>query len=181
MLALQKTPADGFISVAGAGAPADVILIKQLRSAPSMHPGTLDTVAHLLKMLKTEGKISDVPPQPFYQAFFRSSVQGYFASWMKHDPAVEIALVKAPVLILQGTADIQVDTAQAALLASAKPDAQLKFITGMNHIFKEASLDDIAANTATYYEAETPIMKALVDEVTAFINKTKRKPASAHR
>jgi fermentation-respiration switch protein FrsA (DUF1100 family) len=52
-------------------------------------------------------------------------------SWFHYDPAREIARLKMPVLILQGTTDIQVSVGDAELLAKANPAAKLVLIEGM--------------------------------------------------
>jgi len=69
-------------------------------------------------------------------SLFRPSVQPYMISWFKYDPAAEIANLEVPVLILQGTTDLQVHVEDAKLLAKAKPDAKLRIFDGMNHVLK---------------------------------------------
>ena len=68
---------------------------------------------------------------PALAVVFRSSVQPYVISWFHYDPAREIARLKMPVLILQGTTDIQVSVGDAELLAKANPAAKLVLIEGM--------------------------------------------------
>jgi pimeloyl-ACP methyl ester carboxylesterase len=60
----------------------------------------------------------------------------------KHDPAVEIASVEAPVLVMHGTADRQVPVAEAWLLSAARPAARLRLIPDMNHVLKHAADTD---------------------------------------
>ncbi|MGR3810546.1 alpha/beta hydrolase family protein [Jiulongibacter sp. NS-SX5] len=99
---------------------------------------------------------------------FRPSVQPYLISWMKYDPVREIAQLEVPVLIVQGTTDIQVSVENAELLHKAKPDSRLSIIEHMNHIFKEVG-EERTANLATYSNPDLPIHPELVEEIAKFI------------
>ena len=68
-------------------------------------------------------------------------------------PSVEIAALSVPVLILQGTTDIQVSVDEAKGLKAARPDAELILVDGMNHVMKHAPADR-TQNVATYSNAE---------------------------
>jgi hypothetical protein len=89
-------------------------------------------------------------------------------SWIKYDPATEIKNVKAPVLILQGSTDIQISIEDAKLLSSSKPDSKLIIIDKMNHILKESVLDR-QENIATYNNPDLPIKQELINELIKFI------------
>lgn len=58
--------------------------------------------------------------------------------WLTADPAGVLAEVKVPVLIMQGTADIQIQPDDAYALAAALPDEQseLHIFEGLDHILK---------------------------------------------
>lgn len=58
--------------------------------------------------------------------------------WLVADPAQTLSKVDVPVLIVQGTGDIQIDVADAHLLADCLPDTQveLHIIEGIDHIMK---------------------------------------------
>jgi fermentation-respiration switch protein FrsA (DUF1100 family) len=73
-----------------------------------------------------------------------------------------------PVLILQGTNDIQVPATDADLLKKAKSDAVLTIIPGMNHILKEAPADR-EQNLATYSKPDLPLKPELVTAIVNFI------------
>ena len=60
-----------------------------------------------------------------------------------------------PVLLLQGTTDIQVSVDEAKALKAAKPDAELVLIEGMNHVLKRAPADR-AQNMAAYSNPDLP-------------------------
>ena len=112
--------------------------------------------------------VNDVNPQLY--ALFRPSVQPYMISWFKYDPAEEIAKLKMPVLIIQGLNDIQVSEAQAKMLAKANPNAQLKLVDGMNHIFKQSGTSR-ADNLASYNQPDLPINPVLTHVITDFVMK----------
>ena len=94
-------------------------------------------------------------------------------SWLRYDPAKEISALTAPVLILQGTTDVQVSVADARLLAVANPKAKLFFVEGMNHILKQVSKDG-EKQTASYSDPTLPVIPALINEISRFVNKAKK-------
>jgi len=109
-----------------------------------------------------QGKTVDPLPAsiqaiPNLANLYRPSVQPYLISWFTYDPAVEIAKLKVPVVLLQGTTDIQVSVDEARALKAAKPDAELILIDGMNHVLKAAP-PDRAQNVAAYGNPDLPIV-----------------------
>jgi fermentation-respiration switch protein FrsA (DUF1100 family) len=93
-------------------------------------------------------------------------------SWMKYDPSVEIRKLKIPVLIIQGTTDLQVSADDARKLSDANPDAKLLIIDNMNHILKESEADR-QKNLATYSSPDLPLKSGLVKAITDFIKQKK--------
>lgn len=174
VIAANKVPVSGIISIAGPGKPADSAIMDQLQKMPDMAAGTLDTARQLFRQLREEGHVHDVPPSGFYQSMFRSSIQRYVYSWIKFHPAEEFRKLNVPVLIIQGTADLQVDTTQAHRLAAAARDARLLMIPGMNHVFRLAPQDNPAVNMATYYDKTLPIRTELVQGIARFISQDKK-------
>ena len=165
MLAAQNEKVNGYISIAGAGESIDKIITWQYAQ---QLPKAASVVDSLFKRMRNKQKIDTVPP--YLLSIFRPSVQPYILSWMLHDPCEEIKKLKIPILILQGTTDIQVEVKEAEMLKACKPKAILKIITGMNHILKEAPMDR-GKNIATYSKDDLPIMPGLVDLLAAFVNK----------
>lgn len=170
MLAAKETNASAFISLAGTGRAADVVIMDQLSKNPNNPEQVKQEAAQGFASLKQGKTVDQIPP--YLMSLFRPSVQPYMISWLKYDPAKEIAALKIPVLIVQGTTDLQVSVTDAQLLKQARPDAQLKLIEGMNHIFCDAT-PDVAANMATYTKPELPLHKELVPVVNDFISKVK--------
>lgn len=166
MLAARHCQTAGFISLAGAGLPADQILLRQL-SGPSPERG--EQVGPLLARLKNKQLLSTYPQD--LEALFRPSVQPYLVSWFQYDPRAELARLTQPVLIVQGRHDLQVLAEDALALAAARPGARLSWIEDMNHILKAAPVDP-AANLQTYGDPARPLhpelMPLLIDFVRAY-------------
>jgi len=163
ILAAENTDVDAFISLAGAGENINRILKKQLSDLPE---NVYTEACSAIDSLSAGEIVKKV--NPMLLGLLRPSVQPYMISWMHYDPAVELAKLDIPVLIIQGTSDIQVDTTNALLLHSACPASELHIIQGMNHILKEAPADPVA-NRATYRNPELPLHPELVPVIITFI------------
>lgn len=163
MIAAARAPVDGFISVAGAGQKAGDILKTQLATQPEAIKKACYSTIDSLEAGKTVAEIN-----PLLYSLFRPSVQPYMISWFRYDPCTEIKKLTIPVLILQGTTDIQVSVEDAEKLKEARPEAELVLIEGMNHILKEAPADR-KANIATYTDPDLPVNGTLVRQITGFI------------
>lgn len=159
MLAAQRAPVDAFVSLAGAGRPIADILRDQLARGIE-DPALLAKANAILAALAAGRTVADVPAE--LAAVFRPSVQPYLVSWMKYDPAVELArLQAAPVLVAHGTTDIQVPISDAQRLAAARPSAKLLVIEGMNHVLKAADASNAAQQDA-YTNPSLPVVPELV-------------------
>ncbi|MCG9695921.1 alpha/beta fold hydrolase [Shewanella sp. Isolate11] len=163
MVAAQQKNVDKFVSIAGAGQPIDQILREQLKAQP---PVVLEQSTPILDKLLQGQTVENVPP--FLNGLFRPSVQPYMISWFKYDPQKEISKLQKPVLIVQGTSDIQVSLADADKLAAANQRAKKVVIENMNHIFKPSPLDK-QANVSTYNQPDLPIKPELISAVSEFI------------
>ena len=157
MLASEK--ADAFVSLAGAGRSIDVILKEQLAAQLSGQKKLLRAANDGLSKLKEGKLVEDAPVELF--GLFRPSVQPYMMSWMKYDPAVEISKLNIPIVIIQGSTDIQVSEEDARLLFEAhRLDSLLIIIEDMNHVLKIAPLDRMK-NIETYSNPELPLAEEL--------------------
>lgn len=154
--------ADGYVSIAGAGESADKILKRQLSQQPQQ---IRDLCYSVIDSLVSGRTVKEVNPMLF--TLFRPSVQPYMISWFRYDPQAEIKKLSIPVLLLQGTNDLQVTEEDARLLAKANPHAELHLIKGMNHIFKIVG-DDRNANVASYNNNTLPISTELVGDIVRF-------------
>ena len=151
--------ADVFVSLAGAGRPIDVILKEQLSTQLKGQKKMLRAVEEGLTKLKKGELLGDAPEELF--SLFRPSIQPYLISWMKYDPAVEIWKLKIPIVIIQGSTDLQVKEEDAVILFKAHPlNSRLIIIQNMNHVLKIAPLDR-AKNIETYSNPELPLAPEL--------------------
>jgi alpha/beta superfamily hydrolase len=164
MIAAYNT-AQGYISIAGAGRSADKILKEQLAAQPAI---VKDSSFPIIDSLVLGKPVANVPRMLF--TLFRPSVQPYIISWFHYDPQVEIKKLTIPVLILQGTNDLQVKEEDANLLAKSNTKAQILLIKNMNHIFRIVE-GDRKENLATYITPELPISEELINAISAFVSK----------
>jgi uncharacterized protein len=163
MIASREAKADAYISVAGVGNSADVVLKTQLASQPETMKNMCYNIIDSLLVDKTVTKID-----PSILGLFRPSVQPYLISWFKYKPEEEIKKLTCPILILHGTEDKQVLAMEAMQLQAANKRAQYIPIKGMNHIFKEGKLDN-SNSMASYKDPNLPIMPAFTKAVSDFI------------
>lgn len=155
--------ADKFISIAGVGQTADKTLKEQLSSQPKM---VQDLSFPIIDSLKNGRPVDNV--NPMLNSLFRPSIQPYMISWFKYDPQTEIKKLKIPILILQGTNDIQVSVEDAKRLATANPISKLVLLENVNHIFRKV-IGDRQENIKTYNDPSLPIDKDLADNIIFFI------------
>ena len=164
MVAAREAGADAFVSLEGAGRKAQDILAEQLKL--QLPPEIFARTQQILAALSA-GSIPDSVP-PMLAPLFRPSVVPYLISWFKYDPAAEIGKLSIPVLIVQGTTDIQTSMTDANALAAGNPSARFLQIEGMNHILKEVSGDRMA-QIPKYSDPSLPVVPKLLDEIAAFI------------
>jgi pimeloyl-ACP methyl ester carboxylesterase len=161
MVAANKAHADAFVSIAGIAHRASDVIRDQLRPQIGSMPALWQDSESILASLDHGQVVDPLPPAiqaiPGLASLYRPSVQPYMISWFKYVPSVEIARLAIPVLLLQGTTDIQVSVDEAKALKAAKPDAELVLIEGMNHVLKTAPADR-AQNAATYSNPDLPIV-----------------------
>lgn len=152
-----------FISLAGAGFSAGEILRQQLKEQPAI---VLEHSLPIIEKLESGQTVADVPEMLY--SLFRPSVQPYMISWFKYTPYVEISKLSCPILIVQGTTDIQVGLEDAVKLSVSNKAAKKVIIDGMNHILKEVELDR-AKNIQTYSNPDLPLKEGLIVEIVSFI------------
>jgi pimeloyl-ACP methyl ester carboxylesterase len=166
MVAARRTEVQAFVSIAGSGQPIYDTIIEQLKTRM---PEDLEEAGRIINLLRQGKRVAQVSPQ--LQFMFRPSVQPFLISMFRYDPAKEIARLHMPVLIVNGSRDIQIDVTQAKILASADPDAELCIIDGMNHVLKD-SPEDKQGNLATYSNPQLPLAEGLLEAVGNFLKKS---------
>ena len=168
MIAAEKSHVKGYVSVAGAGRPFDVLVEEQV-SASSMPDSLKEKAIEIFTELKQGNKVHDVPAQ--LETLFYMPVQPYLISLLKYKPANEIKKISCPVLILQGTCDKQVKVTDAENLHKAVPKSKIDIIPLMTHTLKDANSNCIDENDKTYLDSSLPLNKQLVNDVVEFIKR----------
>lgn len=157
---------DHYISLAGASRRIDKTMIEQFR----LQNG--DSIANVasgyFKELDSTGKIEKLAPD--FRGIFNPLNQKFFKTWMAYTPTEEISKLDSfPMLIINGTKDMQVFEKDAEALRKANPKSSLKIIENMNHVLKTIIEDK--ENLKSYYSADYPLSEELVNTITEFIKK----------
>lgn len=166
MIAVQHERVAAYVSLSGAGYPADVLMRRQLGPQLAAAPELAAASTRILDALVAGHTASDVPAKllPIYYP----DSQPYLISWFRYDPRVEIKKVRAPVTIVQGGNDVQVTVDDADALAAARPDAKVVVVPRMTHVLSD---DDAttgpAQATGVYRDASRPIDPAVVNAIVA--------------
>ena len=164
MLAAEKEKVDAYISLAGMGDKANKVITEQYKAqTPQVYAASKAKLDSLDRGLQVS---------PNNDPMFRADVQNYIISMFKYNPQNEIKKLNIPVLILQGTTDIQVSVADAKKLKKANPNAKLVLLEGMNHVLKQAP-QNREQNMATYNNPALPIDATLVKTVVQFVGELK--------
>lgn len=164
-LAAEQAGASAVITLAGSGRPVDQVLREQL--AQRLKPDDLARGNALIDRLQAGQTSLDVPGP--LREVFRPSVQPYLISLFRQNPAAAFARLKVPALIVQGRNDVQVEVEDAKRLQTAKPDAELVLVDGMNHMLR-ISPRDISEQRDSYNNPELPLASALGTRVVDFIH-----------
>lgn len=170
LAAIARMPdACGLILIASIGRPLDEVIGEQLRANPANAPYLKEAEA-ALATLKRGDRVDARTMSPALRPLFGAEVQGFLIDAMSYDPIKLAARVEVPVLVLQGTRDLQVSVADARMLADATPDATLALISDVNHVLKTVASEDPSANLATYANTTMPIAPSVVDAVADFVD-----------
>ncbi|SHK21856.1 hypothetical protein SAMN02745181_3456 [Rubritalea squalenifaciens DSM 18772] len=168
LVAEQEKDIARLISISGAGRPAVDIVKEQLKK--QLKEETYLQALPALDLLASGKQAKDYPLQ--LVAFLRPSVQPYLISWFQIDPAVEIAKLDIPILILQGTTDLQITVKESTLLDQAATQGTLEVIQGMNHVLKESG-GSIQQQLPSYSDPTIPLHKDLLKAILRFFKATK--------
>jgi pimeloyl-ACP methyl ester carboxylesterase len=165
MVAAHRLGANAFVSIAGAGRPLPEIILEQVKS--QLRPEFLKPTEDILAQLVLGKRVESVPAE--LQIIFRPSAQPYLISWLRYDPLKEISKLRIPVLIVQGTTDIQARLADAQRLAAGNPGAKLLLIEGMNHVLKSVP-NEPDKQVSSYSDPTLPVAAELVNSISRFAN-----------
>ena len=156
--------ADSFISIAGAGEDYLTLIQRQLSIQPPYVKSMSDPV---IEKLKNKELVDSVPP--LLNSLFNNTVQKYLIDASSYDPKQEISKLDIPVLIVQGSNDIQIEIKDAQLLHNAAKKSRIEIIQGMNHVFRQAP-ENRLLNMQTYGNPELSIDDSLVNLIVDFLD-----------
>jgi hypothetical protein len=157
----------GLVLVAGAGRRLSDILREQLRANPANAP-ILGQALAAIDRLEAGQHVDTAGMNPALLPLFSPRVQDFVIDEMAYDPARLAAAYAGPILVIQGTTDLQTAMADAERLAGARPGIALVRLAGVNHVLKAAP-EDRAANLATYYDPSLPLAPGVAEAVAAFV------------
>jgi pimeloyl-ACP methyl ester carboxylesterase len=171
LIALAAQHADGVCGLVLVATPGRRLadgLKAQMRAALANGP-LLEKIDRTIDRLAAGERIAAADLPAPVAPLFAPELQGYMASVLPRDPARMIADARRPVLILQGTRDLQVGVADAEALHRAAPRATLKLLPDVNHVLKVVESDDRAANVAAYADPDRPLAPGIAEAVAAFV------------
>ena len=158
----SRSIADQFISIAGAAEDYLTLIQRQLSIQPPYVKSMSDPI---IEKLKNKELVDSVPP--LLNSLFNKSVQKYLIDASSYHPEEEISRLDMPILIMQGTNDIQIQVKDAQMLHNAAAKSRLEIIQGMNHVFRQAP-ENRLLNMQTYGNPELPIDNSLVNLIVDF-------------
>jgi pimeloyl-ACP methyl ester carboxylesterase len=165
----RGAPASGIVMMSGAGRPIMTVLREQLsKQLPPEELVKWDSASARYLRGEETGEIL-----PGLRSLLLPINRKFMQSWVKYDPAAEIARAKVPVLIVQGGRDIQVSEADAKALKAAQPAAKLLVIPQANHVYRAASSIDRMGQLPLYTDPTIPIVPELAPAIASWIKSLK--------
>jgi len=122
-------------------------------------------IAEALAALEA-GRTADEQP-PAIGGLFRQG-QTYLISLFKLDPLAELRRSRNPVLVIDGTTDLETLPADGPRLAAARAGIRQITLPFMNHVLRPAAAD-WQQNMATYERPDLPLEPGLVPAVCTFL------------
>lgn len=152
----------GVISIAGAARNIDEIILDQLKiQAPDLVPEA--EIAF--------GKMKNGEPinntNPMLASIFNEKSKSFLASWLRFTPSDEIKGLNVPILIIQGTSDLQVSVKEAETLDMLAKNSKLVKIEKMNHVLKIVQDND--ENMKSYSDPEMPLAPELMASIKTWM------------
>jgi alpha-beta hydrolase superfamily lysophospholipase len=166
----QGAPVAGVVMMAGMGRPFTTVLREQMaRQLDSAQLAVYDrTIAAYLAAGPMPAVDSSLRP------LLNRSVRRFIQTESAIDPAAEARRLPVPLLVLQGSTDIQVSVKDAEALRAARPDAEVRILPDANHLFVHCATTDPVAQAATYTDPALPLVPELVPLIAGFAERVAR-------
>ena len=154
--------------MASPGVNTGDVIRAQLAANPANAP-IMPQVDAIIAKLKAGDNVPLDEMHPGLIPLFGPQVQGFVGSMLRQEPAQLIGAHDLPVLIVNGREDLQTPAADAEALATARPDATLVLLDGVNHVLKQVPPGDRAANTASYGNPDLPLAPGIAEAIADFV------------
>ncbi|QIG79790.1 alpha/beta hydrolase [Stakelama tenebrarum] len=158
----------GVILVETAGRKMGDVVRQQFRDNPANAP-VLDDALSAVDSLEAGETVDTSTFHPALRTLFNADIQPYWIDVFSHDPVALAKSYSGPMMIVQGTSDIQVTEADFELLREARPDAETLLVPDMTHVLRIAEEPGMAANLATYTDPDMPIVPGLAPAIAGFV------------
>jgi alpha-beta hydrolase superfamily lysophospholipase len=165
-LAAKKIKVCAIIEAAGASRPFAAVLAAQLKNAfdaGRMAKEDYDQAIRTLDQL-TAGKPVPAPPARL-NSLFRPSVQPYLISWLNLNP-VEALKTNTPVLILQGSSDVELNSDDPRRLSTSPKNVRVVMVSGADHDLKLKP----ATNGKAVAETARPLSPQVASSIQTFLD-----------
>jgi pimeloyl-ACP methyl ester carboxylesterase len=120
----------------------------------------------LVRLLRGDDP-GDIPP--IAQPLIVPALRNYLRSFVAYDPPAEARAFAGPLLIVQGTTDIQTTMDDARALAAAQPRATFAPLEGVNHVLKTLASTDPLEHSTSYKDPYLPLAPSVVPTIVRWI------------
>lgn len=168
-LLAAKNPDDicGIIAAATPGRKMGDLLREQLKANPANSP-LLPKAFELIEKLEAGNRIPEAEIPPILMSLFSPSVQGFLIDLMHFEPSKAAASLQVPLLIIQGTGDIQVTKDDAERLHAANIKSKLVLLNEVSHTLKSIPAGQNGL-MRTYMEPNIPLAEGLITAIATYI------------
>jgi pimeloyl-ACP methyl ester carboxylesterase len=160
LLAVENV--DKYISLAGISNTFDTFVINEYNKVNSEYG---INVKKQFKELKKTGRIQEI--DPLIAHLVSKPNQPFILSWMKYNPIEEIKKLTIPILVINGTSDLQVSIENAQALKAENQLAKIVLIDSMNHVLK--IVKNPMENQQSYFSENFPLSTKLIASIVTFI------------
>lgn len=178
------------VMMAGSGVPGDQIIVEQGRLIEMASGASADKAAQdaekereTLKLVETEKDpaalqrllgmklAAEGMPDAQVAAQIKAITSPWSRFFLTYDPAIALRKLTIPVLVLNGSLDLQVPPAQnlpsIRKALAGDPHAEVDELPGLNHLFQTAK----TGSPAEYAQIEETISPVALDKIAAWIAK----------
>ncbi len=169
-IAAADVPVAGVILVAGPGEPLGRTLRTQLADPQRLPPALRPAADSAITALETGAPLPASLP-PVLRGLFAPVNERYLRSIVTIAPTAAVARLRVPVLVVQGSTDVQVSPADARALAAAAPTrTTLAIVDGVNHVLKRVD-GPMLQQLGSYLRPDPPTDGAVVAPIVAFVGR----------